>query len=256
MNSGPRWLISITDMPVPRQSSISSPARARTSAGSMAGPALKLKMRDIQSLSVNRGCRSRRLGLDIAVGCSAAVAALGTVPVAIAVAVDVALLDALEAGELLALVERDQRDALRRAAGLADLRHRGADEHAPGRYQHHLVILLDQHRADHGAVPLGGLDRDHALAAAAVARVLGDRRAFAVAFLGRREHRARFVLRREHAHHPAAFGEAHAAHAGGLAAHRAHLAFLEAHALAVGGEEHHVVLAVGEGGADEVVALL
>src|SRR5262245_52637043 len=184
MNSGPRWLISITDMPVPRQSSISSPARAKTSAGSMAGPALKLKMRDIQS-SVNRGSWGRRLGFDVAVGCSPAVTALGTVPVAITVAVDVALLDALETGELLALVERDQRDALRRTAGLADLRHRGADEHAPGRDQHHLVLLLDQHRADHGAVPLGGLDRDHALAAAAMARVLGDRRAFAVALLGR-----------------------------------------------------------------------
>ena len=73
-------------------------------------------------------------------------------------------------------VERDQRHALGGAAHLADLRHARADQHAAGRDQHDLVVLVDQHRADDLAVALGGLDRDHALAAAAVARVLGDRR--------------------------------------------------------------------------------
>ena len=106
-----------------------------------------------------------------------------------AVAFELALLDALEAGELLALVERDQGHALGGAALLADLRHRGADQHAAGGDQHHLVVVVDQHRADQRAVALGSLDRDHALAAAAVARVLGDRRALAEAVLGRRQHR-------------------------------------------------------------------
>src|SRR3970282_38874 len=46
MNSLPRWLISITDMPLPCQSSTSSPARASTSAGSMAGTALALAQSD------------------------------------------------------------------------------------------------------------------------------------------------------------------------------------------------------------------
>src|SRR5438132_394245 len=45
MNSLPRWLISITDMPDPCQSSISEAACASTSSGSTAGPALKLKIR-------------------------------------------------------------------------------------------------------------------------------------------------------------------------------------------------------------------
>ena len=38
----PRWLISITDIPEPFQSSISACARSITAVGSMAGPALKL----------------------------------------------------------------------------------------------------------------------------------------------------------------------------------------------------------------------
>src|SRR3989442_907125 len=45
MNSLPRWLISITDMPEPCQSSISEAACASTSSGRTAGPALKLKTR-------------------------------------------------------------------------------------------------------------------------------------------------------------------------------------------------------------------
>src|SRR6516164_6717602 len=47
MNSLPRWLISITDIPLPRQSSISSAACRKTGSGSVAGPALKLKTRVI-----------------------------------------------------------------------------------------------------------------------------------------------------------------------------------------------------------------
>src|SRR5437660_5984833 len=45
MNSLPRWLISITDMPLPCQSSISAAACCRTTSGSTAGPALKLTTR-------------------------------------------------------------------------------------------------------------------------------------------------------------------------------------------------------------------
>src|SRR5262245_30850436 len=41
-NSGERWLISITDMPEPRQSSSSSRMRSRTASGRALGPALKL----------------------------------------------------------------------------------------------------------------------------------------------------------------------------------------------------------------------
>src|SRR3954463_16460231 len=51
MNSLPRWLISVTDMPVPCQSSISSAARRRTGSGRTAGPGLKLKGRVMARLS-------------------------------------------------------------------------------------------------------------------------------------------------------------------------------------------------------------
>src|SRR5262249_24774555 len=44
-NSLPRWLISMTDMPLPRQSSISAAACRSTSSGSTAGPALKFHTR-------------------------------------------------------------------------------------------------------------------------------------------------------------------------------------------------------------------
>src|SRR3982751_1580987 len=54
MNSLPRWLISITDMPLPCQSSSSSAARRRTGSGRAAGPGLKLKGRGIASCSSGR----------------------------------------------------------------------------------------------------------------------------------------------------------------------------------------------------------
>src|SRR5439155_1537921 len=116
-NSLPRWLISITHMPVPCQSSISSPARASTSSGSTAGPALKLKMR---AMSVQRGAFGR--GRQYA---GVAVTAIAiTITSSRAVAVLIAVLDARDAGEFLALRQGNQRDALGRAAHFPDLRHR------------------------------------------------------------------------------------------------------------------------------------
>src|SRR5205085_7481853 len=126
--------------------------------------------------------------------------------------------------------------------------------HAAGRDQHHLVVVVDQHGAHHLAVSLRDLDRDHALAAAAMARIVAERRALAEAVLGGGEHALRLVVRREHAHHALAFAQAHAAHAGRLAAHGTHVGLLEAYRLALGGEEHDVVFAVGERRAHEVVA--
>src|SRR6266571_2896336 len=58
MNSLPRWLISITDMPLPCQSSISAAAVRNTSSGSTAGPGLKLNTRIGEPLSSAR--RPRR----------------------------------------------------------------------------------------------------------------------------------------------------------------------------------------------------
>src|ERR1700694_1884225 len=95
----------------------------------------------------------------------------------------------LEAGKLFAVIEIDQRDALRRTAHLADRRHLGPDEHAAGRDQHHFIVGTNQRSRDDAAVARRLLDRDHALGAAAVAGVLDDRRSLAVAVFGRRQYR-------------------------------------------------------------------
>src|SRR4051812_49351833 len=107
MNSLPRWLISITDMPEPCQSSISAAACDSTSSGSAAGPALKLKPLSpgrLPTAATSFVCARR--------------SALRRLPVHHALR---RLGDALDAGEPGALVEIDQHDALRRAAHLADL---------------------------------------------------------------------------------------------------------------------------------------
>src|SRR6266568_3279979 len=207
MNSLPRWLISITDMPEPCQSSISAAACASTSSGRTAGPALKLKTRV-----------SRLLPIFLVL---------------------FLLRDALHARELGAFVEIDQAHALSRAPHLADLLHAHAYEHAARGDEHDLVLVADQHRADDLAVPLGRLDRDHPLTPPAVARVVGDRGALAETLLGGRQNRLAHAVRDQHRDHPLAFADLHSAHAARLAAHRPHVLFLEAHRLAGVGEEHH-----------------
>src|SRR5712691_7164307 len=152
MNSLPRWLISITDMPDPCQSSISAAACASTSSGRTAGPALKLKTR-----------------------------VAGLLPIFLVLFL---LRDALDAGELGALVQVDQAHPLSRAPHLADLLHARAYEDAAGGDQHDLVLVAYQHRADELAVSFAHLDRDHPLSPPAVARVIGDRGALAETVLG------------------------------------------------------------------------
>src|SRR6266850_3675188 len=104
----------------------------------------------------------------------------------------------LHTRELGAFVEVDQAHPLSRSPHLADLLDLRADEHAAGGDQHDLVLVAHQHRADDLAVPLARLDRDHALSAAAVARVFGDRRALAEAVLGRGQHRLRLAVGDQH----------------------------------------------------------
>src|SRR5438270_6771097 len=144
MNSLPRWLISITDMPDPCQSSISEAAFSSTSSGRTAGPALKLNTR-----------------------------VAGLLPIRLPVLLVLFLLgDALDARELGAFVEVDQAHALRRAPHLADLLHAHAYEHAARGDEPDLVLGAPDHRADDLAVALARLDRDHPLRAAAVTRVV------------------------------------------------------------------------------------
>src|SRR5467141_3456738 len=224
MNSMPRWLISITDMPDPCQSSISAAACASTSSGRTAGPALKLNTR---------------------VAC--------LLPIYLVLFL---LGDALDAGELGAFVQVDEAHALSRAAHLANLLDAHAYEHAARGDEHDLVLVAHQHGADELAVAFARLDPDHPLRAAAVARVIGDRRALAETVLGGSQHRLLFAVRDQHRDHALAFGDLHSAHAARLPSHRPHVVFLEAHRLAAVGDQHHVVLALGDRGADQVVAVV
>src|SRR5258708_16013036 len=101
---------------------------------------------------------------------------------AVAIAVgQIALFDALDAGELLTIGKRDQRHALGRAAHLADLGNAGADQHAAGGDQHHLVRVLHHHCTDHLAIALRGLALVHALPAPPIPRVYATRDALAAA---------------------------------------------------------------------------
>ena len=111
--------------------------------------------------------------MRFSVASAASASASGVAP---ASPVGVVLDDALQADQLGAVVERDQRHALRRAAELADLGDAGAHQHAVVGDQHDLVVGPHQRGGDDLAVALALLDRDHALGAAAVARVLDDAR--------------------------------------------------------------------------------
>ncbi|ABA48200.1 val start codon [Burkholderia pseudomallei 1710b] len=174
----------------------------------------------------------------------------------IVVGIGVRLGDLLQTRKLGAFIETDECNTLRRPPHLANLRHARADQHARRRDQHDLILGVDERRGNDAAVALGGLDRDHPLRAAPVARVLGDRRALAVAVLGRGQHRLFLAARDEHRDHLLGVVELHPAHAARLAAHRPHVVLVETHRLAGVGEQHHVVRAVGDRRADQVIAVV
>ncbi len=145
---------------------------------------------------------------------------------------------------------------LRRPAHLADRLDLGADQHAAGRDEHHFIVRMHERRRHHLAVALVLLDRDHAFGAAAVSRVFDDRRALAVAVLGRGQHRLRLVFGHQHRDHALLLVEHHPAHAVRIAAHRPHVVLVEAHRLAARAEQHHVVRAVGQRDADQRIAVV
>src|SRR5471032_912259 len=209
-NSSPRWLISITDMPASCQLTSSHFAFSRTSTGMVAGPAPKLKM--------------RAAGLMWCAGPVAAVAVAAVIPAAVPVfAIFVVTIhDGLQARELFALVQVDEGHALGRAAHLADLGDARTDEDSARGDEHDLVQRRDEGGGHHLAVALGRLDRDHALRAAAMAGVLDDGCALAVAVLGGREHALGLVLGHQKRDHLAALREVHAADPASSPAHGPH----------------------------------
>src|SRR5436190_6949405 len=112
VNSLPRWLISITDIPASCQLTSSHFAFSSTSTGMVAGPAPKLKMRARGLL-----CGAAAIAVPFRVGFAgfgrrSAMRAVGVGAVAVLAVLLVAIHDALQARELLALVQVDQRDPL------------------------------------------------------------------------------------------------------------------------------------------------
>ena len=145
---------------------------------------------------------------------------------------------------------------MRSTAHLADFRHPGANQHPGGGDQHDFAFRLNQRCRHHPAIAFGRLNRNHALGAAAVTRVLGDRSTLAVAVFGCRQHRLQFAFGHQQSNHLLPFFELHAAHAACLAAHRTHVVFVETHRFARIGEQHHVMLTVGNSRTDEEIAFI
>ena len=106
------------------------------------------------------------------------------------------------------------------------------------------------------AVALGLLDGDHALGATPVAGVFGDAGALAVAVFGGGEHALLLILGDQHGNHALAIFQVHAFDAARLAAMGGHFVLVKTYRFATVGKQHDVVLAVGDGRADQVVALV
>ena len=87
-------------------------------------------------------------------------------------------------------------------------------------------------------------------------RVFVDRRALAKAVFGRGQHRLVLVARHQQRDDLLPFFELHAAHTACFTTHRPHVVFVEANRLAGIREQHDVVLAVGNGSANQVVAVI
>src|SRR5690349_2847665 len=272
MNALLRWETSMTDMPLDFQSVISAWAWVSTSSGSVAGPAAKLNTRIVLSSGNRPSCRTR-----IAPGryCPGArtISGRGRAGRATLViiqgrirgteirgirartrAVHDQALDALDTGQPLALVQPDEAYALRIAAHDGDLRHRGAHQRAGRTDEHELMLGIHLQRRDHLAVALGSLQRDDALAAAAMRREVLERRELAVAIGRGREDES--LANNDQRDEFLALAQLDAAHAGGLATHGPHFVLVEADGLATVRRQDDLARAIGERHADQAIALV
>src|SRR5262249_42045278 len=96
--------------------------------------------------------------------------------------------DARRGGNFVVVFQAQQAHTLRGTARLANLIRVDANDLAGGGDDHDIRLLIDLQRGANRAVAVGGLQVDHALAAARSDAVFGKRRALAVAFFGNGEH--------------------------------------------------------------------
>src|ERR1019366_5788965 len=157
--------------------------------------------------------------------------------------------------DLVAFFQIHQTDALGGASGLANGGRLDADDFAVLADDHDVGILLHEENAHHAPGLVGGLHVDDALAAARGEAVVFERGALAVTVLGDGEEQP-VLLDHFHADEVIVAGETHGANAARLAAHGADVLLAEADSLASVGGEEHVVVAVGDLGAEEFVAIV
>src|SRR6185503_1800946 len=159
----------------------------------------------------------------------------------------------------LRLLQADEAHALRVAADGRDAVDGHADQLAAVGDQHQVVVVGDQAQPDHLAVALGGRGGDDALAAAVLGRVVGRRRALAVALLAHGQQRGRLVARDDrHADHLVgvlAVTQADAAHAARRPSHRPDIFLAEADRPAVARAEQQVRRALGDADAHQRVVV-
>src|SRR5262245_56854317 len=148
------------------------------------------------------------------------------------------LFDERRAGDQVAARGVHQFDALGAAAGGANLFGFEADQFAVAGDDQHFAVFGDRHDGDHLAVLIGGLDVDHAFAAARLHAVFRERRLLAEPVAGDAQHLL-VAVDGDDADHVIVVAQRDAAHAAGLAPHVAHLLFVEAdrHAFVRGQED-------------------
>src|SRR5690606_25241894 len=192
VNSALRWLISMTDRPLPCPSSNSAWAFCRTASGSAAGPAQKLNMRLLTLTSL----------IHVRVFDAVINRGIGGIVYADFLFITFlirGLLDSLQTDQFLVVGQLDQGHALGVARQAGYLRDPGAHQCALVRDQHDLLAIDHLNSADQRPVTLVGHHGDHALAAAPVLREVLHRRALAVAVLRSRQDLGTF-LGNQHGH--------------------------------------------------------
>ena len=164
-------------------------------------------------------------------------------------------IDAHDADQIFFLRQPDQRDALRVASDACDFRGARAHQRALIRDQHQAVGIVELHGTDQRAVAIRTLDRDHALRAAALARIFGQFRALAETALRGGEDVA-LAVGDDHRYDVRFVGQTNAAHAVRGAAHRTHFVFGETHRFAVAREQEHIARTVGDGDVDQSIVVV
>src|SRR5690606_38474791 len=123
------------------------------------------------------------------------------------------------------------------------------------RDQHDLLTVDHLHRADQRTIAFVGDHGDDTLTTPLVLRELLHRGALAVAVF-RGGQNLRTLPGNQHGHQTLPFGQAHTAHTAGGTAHRPDVGLLETGHLAAVGEQHDLLAAIGQGSADQDVALV